>query len=301
LQIETGQTYSRRVPAPVLIVLLCHVLLSAGTFIVAKIALREFDPMALAQLRFGLAALGLFAVLAVRGGPGARALKRSWGALALLGVIGTTLNQGLFLAGLSHSTSAHGALLYAATPILVLCLALARGQERASLRRAIGVALAFGGVTFLLLGRGLTFDTRWIGGDVLIFLAVIAWAVYTTRGKELIARHGVLPVTAWATLFGTVCFLPVGVPALAAQDWSRVSPAGWWSLGYIAILTSVVSYLLWGWALARVEASRVAVFTNLQPIVTALLAWGLLGEPLTLHFLGATAFVLAGVWLAERG
>ena len=173
--------------------------------------------MALAQLRFGLAALGLFAVLAARGGPGSRALRGSWGALALLGVIGTTLNQGLFLAGLSHSTSAHGALLYAATPILVLCLALARGQERASAtardRRRAGVRRAS---TFLLLGRGLTFDARWIGGDVLIFLAVIAWAIYTTRGKELIARHGVLPVTAWATLFGTLCFLPVGMPALAA-------------------------------------------------------------------------------------
>jgi drug/metabolite transporter (DMT)-like permease len=288
------------VPAPVLAVLLCHVLLSAGTFIVAKVALREFDPMALAQLRFVLAAGGLFAVLAARGGAGVRALRGSWGALALLGVFGTTLNQGLFLAGLSHSTPAHGALLYAATPIIVLCLALARGQERASARRAAGVALAFGGVAFLLLGRGLTFEARWIGGDVLIFLAVIAWSVYTTRGKELIARHGVLPVTAWATLFGTLCFLPVGLPALAAQDWSRVSAAGWWSLSYIAILTSVVSYLLWGWALARVEASRVAVFTNLQPIATALLAWGLLGEPLTLHFLVATAFVLTGVWLAER-
>jgi len=293
--------YSPGVPAPVLAALFCHVLISAGTFIVAKVALRDFDPMALAQLRFALAGLGLFGVLVARGGLDFRSVRRSWRALALLGGIGTTLNQGLFLAGLSHSTPAHAALLYAATPIIVLCLALARGQERASAIRAVGVALAFGGVLFLLLGRGLTFDARWIGGDVLIFLAVIAWAVYTTRGKELIARHGVLPVTAWATLFGALCFLPVGVPALAAQDWSRVSAAGWWSLGYIAALTSVVSYLLWGWALARVEASRVAVFTNLQPIATALLAWALLGEPLTLHFLAATAFVLTGVWLAERG
>ncbi len=288
-------------PTLVLIALLCHVLISAGTFILAKVALREFDPMALAQLRFVLAGAGLFGVLAVRRGIRVDRLRGSWGAVAVLGVIGTTLNQGLFLTGLRHSTPAHGALLYAATPILVLCLALARGQEKSSARRTLGVALAFGGVLFLLLGRGLTFDARWVGGDALIFLAVIAWAVFTTRAKELVARLGVLPVTAWATLFGTLCFLPVGVPALVHQDWSRVSAAGWWSLAYIAIATSIVSYLLWGWALARIEASRVAVFTNLQPVATALLAWALLGEPLTLHFLGATAFVLTGVWLAERG
>jgi drug/metabolite transporter (DMT)-like permease len=108
-------------------------------------------------------------------------------------------------------------------------------------------------------------------------------------------------VTAWATAFGTLFFLPVGVPALLGQDWARITPGGWWCLAYIALLTSIVSYLLWGWALARIEASRVAVFTNLQPIVTALFAFALFGEPLTLHFLAATAFVLTGVWLAERG
>jgi len=77
-----------------------------------------------------------------------------------------------------------------------------------------------------------------------------------------------------------------------------VTPAGWWCLAYIALLTSVASYLLWGYALARVEASRVAVFTNLQPIVTALIAWAAFGDPLTLHFMVATLCVLAGVALA---
>lgn len=288
-------------PAPVFAALLIHVLVSAGTFIVAKLALAEFDPMALAQLRFVFAGIGLFALLLARGQVSWTSLRGSWGALALLGFVGTTLNQGLFLFGLRHSTAAHGALLYAATPIVVLCIALARRQERASARRIAGVVIAFGGVTFLLLGRGLSFDRRWIGGDLLIFLAVIAWAVYTTRGKELIARHKPLPVTAWATAFGTLFFLPVGVPAVLGQDWSRVTATGWWSLLYIALLTSIVSYLLWGWALSRIEASRVAVFTNLQPIATALLAWVVFGEPLTPHFLAATAFVLTGVWLADRG
>lgn len=282
-------------PASVVLVLLLHVLLSAGTFIVAKVAVGQFDPMALAQLRFLIAGAALWALLAARrqlAPPG------SLGALALLGFIGVTLNQGLFLAGLRHSISSHGALLYASTPIVVLTIALLRGQERASLKRALGVALAFGGVVYLLLGRGLTFDPRWVAGDALIFLAVIAWALYTTRGKELIARHGALPVTAWASWFGLLFFLPIGLPALRAQDWSRVTAAGWGALAYIGLLTSVVSYLLWGWALARTDASRVAVFSNLQPVATALIAWAVFGDPLTLHFVVATLCVLLGVALA---
>jgi drug/metabolite transporter (DMT)-like permease len=286
------------VPAPVLAALLLHVLLSAGTFIVAKVALGQFDPMALAQLRFVSAGAALFGLLAVRRQLDLAAVRGSLGALALLGFVGTTLNQGLFLFGLGRSTSAHGALLYAATPIVVLTIALTRGQSGRR-RSALGVLLAFGGVAFLLLGRGLRFDPRWLFGDFLIFLAVIAWAVYTTRGKQLIARFGTLAVTAWASAFGLLFFLPVGVPALAHQDWSRVTPTGWWCLAYIALVTSVASYLLWGFALSRIEASRVAVFTNLQPIVTALIAWAVFGDPLTLHFVVATLCVLGGVALAS--
>jgi len=287
-------------PFPVLLALLGQVLIASGTFIVAKVTLRQFDPLALAQLRFLLASGGLLALLALKGEFRPARMKGSWGALLALGLAGTTANQVLFLVGLHRTTPAHAALLYAATPILVLVLAWARGQERPTVGRIAGVALAFGGVLFLLLGRGLTFDRDDLVGDAIVFAAVAAWAVYTARGKELIARLGALPTTAWAMALGTLVYLPIGVPAVLHQDWTRVSTGAWLGLLYLAFLTSVLSYLLWSWALARVLASRVAVFTNLQPLVTALLAWLVLGEPLTLHFLGATLAVLAGVWMAER-
>jgi drug/metabolite transporter (DMT)-like permease len=289
---------SAAVAAPVVLAMLLHVLISAGTFIVAKVALGQFDPPALAQIRFVLATSALLTLHFARGGGLPR--RSDLPALAFLGLIGTTLNQGLFLFGLARSTAAHGALLYAATPIFVLCLAVLRKQERLRARRALGVALAFTGVAILLFGRGLAFERAWLLGDALILLAVWAWALYTAKSRELVGRLGPTALTAWAMLLGTVFFLPLGVPALFAQDWTRVTAAGWASLAYVAFLTSVVSYLIWSWALARAEASRVAIFTNLQPIVTALLAWGFLHEPLTAAFAGATVLVLAGVALAER-
>jgi drug/metabolite transporter (DMT)-like permease len=288
---------SAAVPLSVVLVLLLHVLLSAGTFIVARVALGQFDPPALAQIRFAIASTCLVAIHFSRGGALPR--RKDLPALAFLGLVGTTVNQGLFLFGLARSVASHGALLYAATPIFVLCLAVARGQERLRPRRAVGVLLAFAGVAILLFGRGLAFERAWLVGDAMILLAVWAWAVYTAASRERLARIGVLPLTAWSMALGGLFFVPLGVPAIAHQDWSRVTASGWWSLGYVSILTSVVSYLLWGWALARVEASRVAVFANLQPIVTALLAWAFLAEPLTATFAAATGAVLAGVWLAE--
>jgi len=51
-------------------------------------------------------------------------------------------------------------------------------------------------------------------------------------------------------------------------------------------MTSVVAYLLWYWALAHLAAARVAIFTNLQPLATALLGQLFLGERVTAAFFG---------------
>jgi drug/metabolite transporter (DMT)-like permease len=288
-------------PFLVLLALLGQTLVSAGTFLIGKVTLRQFDALALAQLRFALATAGFLALMAARGELKPARMKGSWGALLGLGILGTTLNQGLFLLGLARSTPAHAALLYAATPILVLAFAWVRGDERPTARRMAGVGLAFAGVLYLLLGRGLTFDVRWLTGDALVLAAVTAWAGYTTRARPLVSRLGTLPVTGWAMALGALVFLPVGVPAVLHQDFARVTTMGWIGLVYLALVTSVLSYLLWSYALARTLASRVAVFTNLQPLLTALLAWLVLGEPLTWHFVGATACVIGGVWLAGHG
>ena len=54
---------------------------------------------------------------------------------------------------------------------------------------------------------------------------------------------------------------------------------------FVTLFTGFLSYFCWYYALVRLEPSRVAVFTNLQPLVTALLAWGLLGEQRLEHAL----------------
>jgi drug/metabolite transporter (DMT)-like permease len=67
----------------------------------------------------------------------------------------------------------------------------------------------------------------------------------------------------------------------------------------LIVMTSVVSYLIWSWALAHLAAARVAVFNNLQPLATALMAQAFLGERVTLSFYAAAAVVISGVLLAQ--
>jgi drug/metabolite transporter (DMT)-like permease len=284
--------------------LVVHTLLSAGTYLIGKRALSELPALPLGLLRFCGASV-LLALLLLRLEPRGQRLppKEARRKLLLLAFVAVPLNQGFFLYGLQHSTAAHAALLYTLTPLFVLLLAQALLSEFPGWRTALGTAMALGGTIFVLFEHGLDLSKGPLFGDLMIAIAVVAWSVYTAEGRELVARFGALPTISWTIIAGTILFLPIGLPALwiSREQVLRASPQAWLGVLYLIIATSVVSYLIWYWALGHLAAARVAIFSNLQPLATAVLAHFFLGERITLAFLAGAVVVISGVLFAQRG
>ncbi len=281
--------------------MLLHSVLSAGTYLAAKRALAELSPFEVALFRFSLA--GTFYAGLWRWS-GVRIARRDLLALAGLGVLGIPVNQGLFLYGMSLTTPGHGALLYALAPVFVFLLARWRLGERATALKVAGVALAFAGVVVVLAGRGavgLDVARRGLVGDLLILVAVVAWSIFAVAGKPYAERYGVLASTGVAIAAGSAAYLPIGLALSDLSAFGRASSGAWSSILYLTLLQSVVAYLLYYWALRRSEASRVAIWSNTQPVLAAALAWALYGEPVTATFAAGGVMVIAGVVLTERG
>ncbi len=280
--------------------MLVHSVLSAGTYLAGKRALAELSPVELALARFALAAV-VHGALLVWLRP--RFERRDLLGLAGLGVLAVAVNQLLFLGGLALSTPGHAALLYATTPIFVFLIERLRGKEHATRRKVVGIAVAFAGTVVVLAGRGLlgmAGARDVLLGDGLLLLAVIAWALYAVGGKAYAARYGGLATGSATLVAGTVLFAPAGAAFVRLEKVTGLSAPGLASLVYLIVVTSVVAWLIYYWALGRAEASRVAVWSNLQPVLTALLAWVMYGEALTGPFVAGGAMVVAGVLLTER-
>lgn len=284
--------------------LIVQTLTSAGTYLFGKRALTEIPALPLGIIRFTGASL-LLSLMLLRVKPrGERLPPRSaWGKLLLLAFVAVPINQGFFLYGLQLSTAAHAALLYTLTPLFVLLLAQALIGELPGWRTSIGTGLALGGTVYVLFQRGLDLSRGPVIGDLLLLIAVIAWAIYTAEGRPLVAQFGALPTIAWTLIAGTVLFLPLGIGSLLIPenraDLARASSEAWWGVAYLIVVTSVFNYLLWYWALKHLAAARVAVFSNLQPLATALLAHLFFGEKITLAFVVGACVVIAGVLLAQ--
>jgi drug/metabolite transporter (DMT)-like permease len=272
-------------------------LIAGGTFPIAKIAVNSIEPFTLALLRFGIASVAMLLIIIATGR--VRKIERGdWLRFVMIGLLAVPLNQLLFLYGLKFTTAGRSALYYGATPIFVFLMAILYLNEKVTPLKIIGIAASFAGVAVIL--RGGRMDEGMLFGDFLVILAVIAWAAYTVFGKSLLRKYGSLTVTAYALIIGTLAYLPIGIIPAIRFDYSQVPDAAWLSLLYIAIMTSVVSYSIWYWALARMEASKLAIFQNLQPVFAAILSMLVVSETFGFDFYLGGALVIGGVLITQR-
>ncbi len=278
-----------------------HTFISAGTFLLGKAAADALPTLALGLFRFLIAGVGFLLLARIRHLELWAVAKSDWRAYLWAGFLGVALNQIAFLGGLALTVPSHAALLYALTPTVVLLLAWARGQEKPGPRKLGGLVLAFTGVLVLLSGRAGSgaLPPKWILGDLMVLVAVVAWAGYTVMSRPLVQKHGAQRATTLSILFGLAIFAPLGIFGLPKLMVAAVPTMAWVGLIYLGLMTSVVSYLLWFHALSMKEPSRVAIATNGQPVATAFLAWMFYGQPVTPAFAVGAVLVLSGVLLTQ--
>lgn len=266
-------------------------------YIFARFAMREFPPMQLTAVRAAVAAAIVGALWLGRGRPGLS--RGDLFSLSLLGIFGITLNQLLFALGLQRTSVAHAALLSALAPIMVLLIAASVGQERITIRKLGGMAIAVAGVVILQRDTGgRTVAT--LAGDAIILLSALAIALYSVLGKRVTERHDIVTVNAVSFLAGFIALAPLLLPP-RGFSYAAVSLAGWLSVLYMAVFASVLGYLIFCYALTRMSASRVAAYMYLQPLLATILAVPMLGESVTGSLAGGGVLVLLGVYVTERG
>lgn len=278
--------------------MLTVVVIWACNFIAMRFVLRELPLLVVGALRFAGAALLLVAILKiVEGSIGAP--RRVWGQLILIGVIGNTVYQTLFMIGLQRTTVANTAILLATSPLQTALLGALTGIEKASARLWGGLALAFLGAALVVSDRGVTIDAATIWGDLAALGAGTCWAISTLGVKKLPPELSPLRVTALTMVTGVPGLLILAWPGLMVQQWGGVTLLGWGSLGYSVVLSLGVAYLLWNASVAAVGPNRTAIFNCLTPLTAMLIAWPALHEvPGPAQWAGGT-LIVAGVLLGR--
>ena len=154
---------------------------------------------------------------------------------------------------------------------------------------------------WLLIARGWQlpdFSAAHVVGDLVFLLGTVVEAIYSVFGKALLSRHSASVVT-MATIAASLLFwLPLASADGLWRGWPPVTMATVAAIGFLAIGCTVFAYWAWFHALQFMDAGLAALTIFIQPVWGALLAFLLLGEPMTAATLIGGGLVLTSLYLA---
>jgi len=215
----------------------------------------------------------------------------------MLGVVG---NQFLYVKGLSLTTAINSTLLSTTIPVFTLFVSILFGHDRLSLRRLFGIALAAGGVVYLVNPAHADLSPHTTAGNLLLVSNSLLYGIYIVISKSLFERYGALNVITWIFLVGSLVTIPVGIYSLQHENLGAISAGVWWMIVFIIIFPTVGAYYLNAWALTKVPPSTVAIYIYLQPLIAFGFAPLLLGEEFNSRTIIAALLIFAGVAVVTK-
>ena len=256
------------------------VLIWGFNYIPTKIALREIEPLALELARL-VVAVPLYVLVLVARREKIRELLPYWREGLYLGLFAVVGDQILFLFGLKYTTASHGSLMYILVPIFVAVFAHFFIGERIGWIRIAGIVIAFAGAFLLVSEEGLTFDSSYLAGDLMILGAALCWSLYVVLSKPVVEKLGTSRTMGLVFIFALPMALPLTILPALAQPWDKVSGLGLVSVAYIILGGTFLGYIVYQFALKKLPASAVAPFSYTVPIIVGFFSVPLLGETLS--------------------
>ncbi len=220
--------------------------------------------------------------------------------LFLCSLLGIVLNQGLYVYGLSITSSLDASILVTATPIFVMFLAYAILKEMLSKIKIFGVIWGAIGAIWLALSANIDGNmSASLTGNFAVLSASLLYSIYFVYSKKLSQKFTAITIMKWMFLFSVIVTMPLFYDDFI--DSPLFNPETTWAdigaIGYIIFFATFLGYLLVPMALRHMRPTTVSMYNYVQPLVAAMIAILFLGDTFTLSKILSSIMILSGVYL----
>jgi drug/metabolite transporter (DMT)-like permease len=268
-----------------------------STWLFIKLGLEDLPPITFAGIRFVISCAILFVVIRVRNIslPGK---SRDWLLLLITGVMSFSLNYGLVFWGEQYITSGLAALLQATLPAFGLVLAhLHLPAERMTWSRSFGVILGVFGVAVVFSNQLAIAGEKALAGCVALVLSAL-FAAYSNVLVKAYGRNLEPAILAGGQMFfGLIPLMLVGLLLEGSPLAFRWTPMALVSLFYLAVVGSVIAFLLYYWLVHNMEVTKSMMIALVTPVVAVVLGMVVLGEELSWRTIVGGLMIMSGIGL----
>ncbi|MBP7732569.1 MAG: DMT family transporter [Caldisericia bacterium] len=225
--------------------------------------------------------------------------KKDWFWLVLLAFLEPFLYFIGELFGLVRVSSTVTSVIIATIPLFTPFALSFFFKEKIGLANIIGIAVSLVGVYLLLIKETLEIKIDLLGVGFLFF-AVLSAVGYSVVIYRIIHKYKPLTIVKWQNTFGLLFFLPwflfsdLGVIAKSGFQWAYFD-----NLVYLGLLGSMMAFLLYIYSVKYITIWLANAFSNLIPVMTAILSFFILGEKLLPINIVGIGVAIAGLFVSQ--
>ncbi|MCP3097402.1 DMT family transporter [Myxococcus sp. K15C18031901] len=263
-----------------------------SSFMLMRVAAKDFGPLPLVAMRLTLGALVLLPLLARARGSLTRRLLP---ALALVGALNAAVPFSLFAWAAQRAPAGVGAITNSLAVLFTALVAFLFFGETIGARRAVSLLAGFAGVVVLASGKVAGASLGWA-----VAAGVSAAFMYGVAAN--LARRYLNGIPPGATAASTLALAAVMVWPFALATWPEhaIPAVSWGAASVLGVFGTGIGYVMFYRLIQRLGPARAATVTYLVPLFAVAWAWLLLDEPLTPTMALAGALILGGVALGQR-
>ena len=187
----------------------------------------------------------------------------------------------------------------ATIPIFSVAAGFLFFRERINWVNAIGIVLAIGGICLVVMSHGKV-GPNFIWGIILLLIAVISEVGHASVTKSLSGNYSSQVIVMYQFLIGSIYLFPLFLfKGLEDFEPRYLSYEVWTPIICLAIRCSSMAFSLWVNTIKHLGVAKSSIFTALIPVASALSAWALGYEFLTMRQWGGVLLSAVGVIMSQ--
>ncbi|WP_231507449.1 MULTISPECIES: DMT family transporter [unclassified Flavobacterium] len=224
---------------------------------------------------------------------------KQWKTIIILSILNFVLSNGLSTWGVKYISSGLGAIIGACVPLWIVIITFFRG-DRLSRVSVVGLIISFSGVCVIFydhLSDFLIPSFRF--GIIISIISTLTWAFGTLYTKKKAATFNpYFSLGLQMFISSILVFAYTGATGISVKL-SEIPAASWWSIAYLVVFGSILTFIAFIYALQNLPAEISSVYSYINPIIAVILGAIIFGETLNTAIAVGGGVTLFGLYLVN--
>ena len=203
--------------------------------------------------------------------------------------------------GLQYATSSEAGIILASAPVFTMIMASYFLNEKSNIYQKLSIAISLLGVLYITFKKGSTIDVSNLKGIVLLLFSTLSFAGYSVLARKMTKDYKIIELS---FIMISLSFITFTSLALITNIYSGTLKEFFLplvninfiiSIIYLGVLSTLGTTLLTNFALSKLEASKIIVFSNLGTVISIVAGVIFLKEEIFYYHIIGSLMIIGGV------